>query len=79
MTDHVARAIEREFSQHLDTCDLYDLKSRVEAMLRPFREKVSAKRFAVAPDADFLTEQEMKKIGAYKIGPKRRFKMENDA
>jgi hypothetical protein len=62
MTDHVARAIEREFSQHLDTCDLYDLKARVEVLMRPYRDKVNAKRFARPLDEISFTPEELKRI-----------------
>lgn len=62
MTDHVARAIEREFAAYLDPCDLYDLKAKVEQFLRPTRDRVSAQRFKPSNDDPCLTPDEKARL-----------------
>lgn len=62
MTDHVARAIEREFINHLDPCDLYELKAKVEQFLRPTRDRIYSKRFPRPNDDPSLTPDEQRRL-----------------
>lgn len=73
MTDHVARAMEREFANHLDPCDLYELKAKVEQFLRPTRDAITQKRTDLAMAGDYFTDSEVKKLAAINLGRKRRF------
>jgi hypothetical protein len=62
MTDRVSERIRAELMPHLDPCDVYEACAKVEQILRPYRDRASAKRFVPPNDDPGLTPEEQRRI-----------------
>lgn len=77
MTDHVARAVEKELMPYLPADEVYTLKAKIAVMLQDARDK-AAKVKAARLDADPYTTTdylELSKKAAKLLPPPRRFQL----
>lgn len=77
MTDHVARAIERELMPYLPADEVYAVKAKVMHQLQDARDK-AAKIKAARVDADPFTSTDylvLQKKAATMLPPRRRFQL----